>query len=112
MAVYVGPMLTTISVPASPVWGEWLQMPHIHPQFHRRLDDQAFLWLRQAVANAIRAGKLDPDSAEAAQTRLEAIHRLGRASGQLTPDTDNPFAEPLPGWRWDTGLPDLCEYRF
>lgn len=112
LLTFVSANLTTISVPDRPCWGQWLLMPHISPHWHRRLDDPAYLYLRHAVAAAIQAKKLDPDSAEAAETRLAQIHRIGRGTGQLTPSTDNPFAEPLAGWQWATGLPDLCEYNF
>lgn len=109
LLVYVSAHLTTISVPHRPCWGEWLQMPDLSPHWHRQLSDAAFLYLRGAVSAAIKAGKLDPESAQIAESRLTHIQRLGRAAGQLTPSVENPFAEPLAGWQWTTGLPDLID---
>lgn len=109
MLIFVSAQLTTISVPGRPCWGEWLQMPHLSPHWHRQLSDAAFLYLRHAVTTAIRAGKLDPESAQIAESRLTHIQRLGRSTGQLTPSIENPFAEPLAGWQWATGLPVLLD---
>ena len=109
LLVYVSAQLTTIAVPDRPCWGEWLQMPDLSPHWHRQLSDTAFLYLRHAVTTAIRAGKLDPESAAVAETRLVHIQRLGRSTGQLTPSVENPFAEPLAGWQWATGMPVLLD---
>lgn len=109
LLVYVSSQLTTISVPDRPCWGEWLQMPDLSPHWHRQLSDAAYLYLRHAVTTAIRAGKLDPESATIAESRLTHIQRLGRSTGQLTPSVENPFAEPLAGWQWATGLPCLLD---
>lgn len=109
LLIFVSAQLTTLAVPDRPCWGEWLQMPHLSPHWHRQLSDAAFLYLRHAVTTAIRAGKLDPESAQIAEARLMHIQRLGRSTGQLTPSVENPFAEPLAGWQWTTGLPDLID---
>jgi len=111
--IFVSANLTTIAVPSDPSWGVWLQMPHLTPSWHRRLDNQAYLWLRQAVRTATQSGKLAAESSAEAQARLRTIRDLGVECGQLTAAiVDDPFTTPASDWQWATGLPDVDGFNF
>jgi hypothetical protein len=106
--IFVSANLTTIAVPSDPSWGVWLQLPDIHPGWHRRLDDQAHLWLRHAIRTATQTGRLPAESSAEAQARLQIIRDLGVQHGQLTAAVvDDPFSTPASDWQWAAGLPDV-----
>ena len=71
--LYISGRLTLLRIPVG-VCGEWTSLNFITSQssWHRRLDANAFLWLRAAVRRTIEAGKLSAEFADA-ESRLEQI---------------------------------------
>lgn len=111
-SLYISGRLTLLRIPAG-VCGEWIN-PLPSPVWHRRLDANAFLWLRSAVRRTIEAGKLAPEFSDAPQ-RLDQIAAIAIEHGALTADDIAPhltapdwysFSSGLPAWADDIG-PDF-----
>lgn len=84
--LYISGRLTLLRIPVG-VCGEWTSLGFItsHSTWHRRLDANAFLWLRAAVRRTIEAGKLSPEFSDA-ESRLDQIAAIGITSGVFTAD--------------------------
>jgi hypothetical protein len=113
--LYISGRLTLLRIPAG-VCGEWTSLNFITSQssWHRKMDANAFLWLRAAVRRTIAAGKLAGEFADAEQV-LEQIAVIGIKDGAFTADEiANDRSAPewysfnagLPAWADDIG-PDF-----
>ena len=101
IAVYVSHRLQILTLPDSPAYGQWVQLPDLSPDWFRRLDSQTAAWLSGSLAAATRSGRM-ADRASEAEAMLDEVLRAGRAAGQLP-------AGPLPpadlSVSWYTGCP-------
>lgn len=107
--LYISGRLTLLRIPVG-VCGEWTNLSFItsHSTWHRRLDANAFLWLRAAVRRTIEAGKLSVEFADA-ESRLEQIAAIGIADGILT-DDDIATHRKAPEWyAFNDGLPTWAD---
>ena len=103
--LYISGRLTLLRIPAG-VCGEWTNLAFItsHATWHRRLDANAFLWLRTAVRRTIESGNLSPEFSDAEQ-RLDQIAAIGIADGAFTAD-DIASHRTAPEWySFNAGLP-------
>jgi hypothetical protein len=101
IVAYVSHRLHILTLPDSPAYGQWIQLPDLSPDWFRRVDPETAAWLSGSLAAAIRSGRLSDRSSEA-EAMLEEVLRAGRASGQLP-------AGPLPttdlSVSWYSGCP-------
>lgn len=103
--LYISGRLTLLRIPSG-VCGEWTNLAFLttHATWHRRLDANAFLWLRAAVRRTIEAGKLSPEFADA-ESRLDQIAAIAIADGTFTAD-DIASHRTAPEWySFNAGLP-------
>ena len=108
-SLYISGRLTLLRIPAG-VCGEWTNLSFIttHATWHRRLDANAFLWLRSAVRRTIEAGKLSPEFSDAEQ-RLDQIAAIAIADGTFTAD-DIATQRTAPEWySFNDGLPTWAD---
>ena len=103
--LYISGRLTLLRIPAG-VCGEWTSLNFITSQssWHRRLDANAFLWLRTAVRRTIEAGKLSPEFADA-ESRLEQIAAIGITDGAFTADDIASHCTAPEWYSFNAGLP-------
>lgn len=107
--LYISGRLTLLRIPAG-VCGEWTNLSFItsHSTWHRRLDANAFLWLRSAVRRTIESGELSAEFSDAEQ-RLEQIAAIAIADGTFTAD-DIASHRTAPEWySFNTGLPTWAD---
>lgn len=90
--LYISGHLSLLQIPFG-VCGEWFSLNGI---WHRRMDANAFLWLRAAVHHAIQSGTLPTDFPDATG-RLQSIAAIGITRGAFTVDEIADHCEP-PGW--------------
>mgnify|MGYP000240411102 FL=1 len=108
-SLYISGRLTLLRIPAG-VCGEWTNLSFIttHSTWHRRLDTNAFLWLRSAVRRTIETGKLAPEFSDAEQ-RLDQIAAIAIADGTFTAD-DIATRREAPEWySFNAGLPTWAD---
>jgi hypothetical protein len=86
-SLYISGRLTLLRIPVG-VCGEWTSLNFItsHSTWHRRLDANAFLWLRAAARRTIEAGKLATEFSDAEQC-LDQIAAIAIADGAHSPPT-------------------------
>lgn len=103
--LYISGRLTLLRIPAG-VCGEWTSLNFITSQssWHRRLDANAFLWLRAAVRRTIEAGKLSAEFADA-ESRLEQIAAIGITDGAFTADDIASHCTAPEWYSFNAGLP-------
>ena len=102
--LYISGRLTLLRIPAG-VCGEWISIESI---WHRRLDANAFLWLRSAVNRAVESGKIAAGFEDAQQT-LEHIAAIAIADGTFTAD-DIATHSTAPEWfAFNAGLPTWAD---
>lgn len=106
IAVYVSHRLQVLTLPDSPAYGQWIQLPDLSADWFRRIDAETAAWLSGSLAAAIRSGRM-ADRASEAEAMLGEVLRAGRAAGQLP-------AGPLPpadlSASWYAGCPrDLVD---
>jgi hypothetical protein len=94
--VYVSHRLQILTLPDSPAYGQWVQLPHLSADWFRRLDSETAAWLSGSLAAAIRSGRM-ADRAGEAEAMLDEVLRAGRAAGQL-PDGPLPPADLSASW--------------
>lgn len=94
--VYVSHRLQTLTLPDSPAYGQWVQLPDLSADWFRRLDSETAAWLSGSLAAAIRSGRM-ADRAGEAEAILDEVLRVGRAAGQL-PDGPLPPADLSASW--------------
>ena len=107
--LYISGRLTLLRIPAG-VCGEWTSLGFItsHSTWHRRLDANAFLWLRAAVRRTVEAGKLSAEFADA-ESRLEQIATIGITDGAFTAD-EIATQRTAPEWySFNDGLPTWAD---
>lgn len=107
--LYISGRLTLLRIPAG-VCGEWTNLAFLttHATWHRRLDANAFLWLRSAVRRTIEAGKLSPEFSDAEQ-RLDQIAAIAIVDGIFTAD-DIATHRTAPEWySFNAGLPTWAD---
>ena len=108
-SLYISGRLTLLRIPAG-VCGEWTNLAFLttHATWHRRLDANAFLWLRSAVRRTIEAGKLAPEFSDD-ELRLDQIAAIAIADGTLTAD-DIATHRTAPEWySFNAGLPTWAD---
>jgi len=107
--LYISGRLTLLRIPAG-VCGEWTSLNFITSQssWHRRLDANAFLWLRAAVLRTIEAGKLSAEFADA-ESRLEQIAAIGIADGAFTADDIASHCTAPEWYSFNAGLPTWAD---
>ncbi len=103
--LYISGRLTLLRIPAG-VCGEWTNLAFLttHDTWHRRLDANAFLWLRAAVRRTIEAGKLSAEFADA-ESRLEQIAAIGITDGAFTADDIASHCTAPEWYSFNAGLP-------
>jgi hypothetical protein len=103
--IYISGRLTLLRIPAG-VCGEWTSLNFITSQssWHRRLDANAFLWLRSAVRRTIESGKLSAEFADA-ESRLEQIAAIGITDGAFTADDIASHCTAPEWYSFNAGLP-------
>lgn len=103
--LYVSGRLTLLRIPAG-VCGEWASINFLTSQssWHRKLDANAFLWLRIAVRRTIEAGKLTEEYADAEQI-LEQIAAIGIADRAFSADDIATHRKIDEGFQFYSGLP-------
>lgn len=103
--LYISGRLTLLRIPAG-VCGEWTSLNFITSQssWHRRLDANAFLWLRSAVRRTIESGKLSAEFADA-ESRLEQIAAIGITDGAFTADDIASHCTAPEWYSFNAGLP-------
>lgn len=104
--IYVSGHLTLFAAPRG-VCSDWTMPGHLstHAHWHRRLDANAFLWLRGAVRRAIESGNL-ADEFQDALERLEWIRGVGIEYGSFTADDVAEGNQAAPAWySFNAGLP-------
>ena len=107
--LYISGRLTLLRITAG-VCGEWTSLGFItsHSTWHRRLDANAFLWLRAAVRRTVEAGKLSAEFADA-ESRLEQIATIGITDGAFTAD-EIATQRTAPEWySFNDGLPTWAD---
>ncbi len=108
-SLYISGRLTLLRIPAG-VCGEWTNLSFIttHATWHRRLDANAFLWLRSAVRRTIEAGKLSPEFSDAEQ-RLDQIAAIAIADGTFTADDIASHCTAPEWYSFNAGLPTWAD---
>ena len=103
--LYISGRLTLLRIPVG-VCGEWTSLNFITSQssWHRRLDANAFLWLRAAV----EAGKLSAEFADA-ELRLEQIAAIGITEGAFTADEISKHCTAPEWYSFNDGLPTWAD---
>ena len=107
--LYISGRLTLLRIPYG-VCGDWTNLAFItsHASWHRRLDANAFLWLRSAVRRTIESGKLSAEFADA-ESRLEQIATIGITDGAFTAD-EIATQRTAPEWySFNDGLPTWAD---
>lgn len=86
--------------------GDWICHAFLTPDpvWYRRLDADAYLWLRDRVNAAIESGKLADNYQDALQ-RLEWIAECGVAHGAFTAEEVGEDCRPLDSFSFSSGLP-------
>jgi hypothetical protein len=106
--LYISGRLTLLRIPVG-VCGEWTSLNFTsQSSWHRRLDANAFLWLRAAVRRTIEAGKLSAEFADA-ESRLEQIAAIGIADGAFTADEIASHCTAPEWYSFNTGLPTWAD---
>jgi len=107
--LYISGRLTLLRIPAG-VCGEWTSLNFITSQssWHRRLDANAFLWLRAAVCRTVEAGKLSAEFADA-ESRLEQIATIGITDGAFTADEISQHCAAPEWYSFNAGLPTWAD---
>jgi len=107
--LYISGRLTLLRIPVG-VCGEWTSLNFITSQssWHRRLDANAFLWLRAAVRRTVEAGKLSAEFADA-ESRLEQIATIGITDGAFTADEISQNCTAPEWYSFNAGLPTWAD---
>jgi len=107
--LYISGRLTLLRIPVG-VCGEWTSLNFITSQssWHRRLDANAFLWLRAAVRRTVEAGKLSAEFADA-ESRLEQIAAIGITDGAFTADEISKHCTAPEWYSFNAGLPTWAD---
>jgi len=107
--LYISGRLTLLRIPAG-VCGEWTNLAFLttHATWHRRLDANAFLWLRSAVRRTIEAGKLAPEFSDA-ELRLDQIAAIAIVDGIFTADDIATHREAPEWYSFNAGLPTWAD---
>jgi len=107
--LYISGRLTLLRVPPG-TCGEWLCYAFLTPTptWHRRLDANAYLWLRNRVQSAIESGKLSSDFHDALAT-LSWIAEIGIAHGAFTAEEIGPCCRASEIWEFNAGLPHWAD---
>jgi len=107
--LYISGRLTLLRIPAG-VCGEWTNLSFItsHATWHRRLDANAFLWLRAAARRTVEAGKLSAEFADA-ESRLEQIATIGITDGAFTADEISQHCTAPEWYSFNAGLPTWAD---
>ena len=107
--LYISGRLTLLRIPAG-VCGEWTNLAFLttHATWHRRLDTNAFLWLRSAVRRTIETGKLAPEFSDAEQ-RLDQIAAIAIVDGIFTADDIATHREAPEWYSFNAGLPTWAD---
>ena len=107
--LYISGRLTLLRIPAG-VCGEWTSLNFITSQssWHRRLDANAFLWLRAAVRRTVEAGKLSEEFADA-ESRLDQIAAIGITNGAFTADEISQHCAAPEWYSFNAGLPTWAD---
>ena len=108
--LYISGRLTLLRVPSWLNPGEWIRFPnHVtHQAWHRRLDAQAFLWLRSAVNRAVESGKIAPGFEDAPQM-LEHIASIAITNGSFTADEIASHCTAPEWYEFNSGLPSWAD---
>lgn len=103
--LYISGRLTLLRIPVG-VCGEWTSLNFITSQssWHRRLDANAFMWLRAAVRRTVEAGKLSPEFADA-ESRLDWIAETAIKQGAFTADEITSHCTAPEWYAFNSGLP-------
>lgn len=104
--LYISGRLTLLRAPSG-TCGEWLNAPPC-PIWHRRLDANAFLWLRSAVRRTIESGKLSPEFADA-ESRLDWIAETAIEQGTFTADEISQHCTAPEWYAFNAGLPTWAD---
>lgn len=104
--LYISGRLTLLRTPSG-TCGEWLNAPPC-PIWHRRLDVNAFLWLRDAVRRTIESGKLSEEFADA-ESRLDQIAAIGITNGAFTADEISKQCTAPEWYSFNAGLPTWAD---
>ena len=107
--LYISGRLTLLRIHAG-VCGEWTSLGFItsHSTWHRRLDANAFLWLRSAVRRTIESGKLSAEFSDA-ESRLEQIAAIGIADGTFTADDIASHCTAPEWYSFNSGIPTWAD---
>jgi len=107
--LYISGRLTLLRIPVG-VCCEWTSLNFITSQssWHRRLDANAFLWLRAAVRRTVEAGKLSAEFADA-ESRLEQIATIGITDGAFTADEISQNCTAPEWYSFNAGLPTWAD---
>lgn len=89
----------------SGIAGDWI---HVNGQWFRRLDANAFLWLRAAVLKAIRSNTLASEFSDVLNT-LEDIAAAGIKSGAFTAPEIANHCEAPEWFSFSSGIPRWAE---
>ncbi len=104
--LYISGRLTLLRAPFG-TCGPWLSAPPC-PIWHRLLDANSFLWLRESVRRTIERGRLSPEFADA-ESRLDQIAAIGIEHGSFTVD-EIATHHTAPEWfQFNTGLPSWAD---
>lgn len=101
--IYISGTLKTVKAYSC---GQWL---HVNGQWHRLLDTQAYLWIRDQVTTAIKSGRL-ADGVESARNSLAAIRDAGLESGQLQESGIFETCRPASHFVWLDNVPRWAEW--
>lgn len=107
--IYVSGRLTLFSCPSN-YGGEWIKPAFLssHSSWHRVLDANSFLWLRDAVKKAIGSGRL-PGEVQEVLARLEWVKAVGIEHGCFEPDEIADSCQ-TPAWfNFNSGLPSWAD---
>lgn len=101
--IYISGTLQTVKAYSC---GQWL---HVNGHWHRLLDTQTYLWIRDQVTTAIKSGRL-ADGAESALNSLAAIRDAGLESGQLTESGIGEHCRAASHFVWLENVPRWAEW--
>ena len=102
--LYISGRLTLLRIPIG-ACGEWIS---VESTWHRRLDANAFLWLRAAVRRTVEAGKLSEEFADA-ESRLDQIAAIGITNGAFTADEISKQCTAPEWYSFNAGLPTWAD---
>ncbi len=120
--IYVSGQLTLFACSSSNN-SEWIYPGFLssHSTWHRILDANAFLWLREAIGRAITSGRLSEqpegrsEAERAAQDRLAWIAEVGIEHGSFTAQEIAEGKSPPAWFSFNMGLPrwaETCDLGF